>query len=499
MQAAAEDPSTGHKASAKTTAQANSTTDTPHLTAAELVNTYRFPLLAAATQQNWDLCQQLLDMGTSDSEDVKQVAAWYAANAGRAQLAVALLKSASAAPPDAGGAGGEWIDAAAAGAKSLGLQVLHDAWGRALSCKDFDSCRVFLEHSPELLRCEETELAAQRDKKQEVVEFLFEACLQKGDCYEQVRSELLHTALRNLAGGDLSKELDQLRALLDTGADVNVGEQGFNVNRPLAFAIDAGYKVSDGVRILMDHGAHVHPDPTWPQPWSALRYAIEHGNTKTCELLLSYERVHVGGAELCAAVKWPPAERLQLLLQAERNLKPSLKASAEERGRLLKKVLTIAVWSSWRHSCKNCYQLMGGPRENRQILEALLAPPVHWHPLPPDLLAVGVRQVLQLIRKRGVSKEMCEVVEVLGKAGADLNAEEGALLMAAATADWYERDEFVRALLRGGLDVRPHGETALRATSDGDVAAELLRAGLPVSSDPALRKRLTELAAEWAL
>jgi hypothetical protein len=378
----------------------------------------------------------------------------------------------------------------------LEFKVLSDAWSQALTRGDLATCRALLDFCPYLLSDSGTRYAAERGKLKEV-EFLLEPCVQRGACQQQVYSDLLQAALKGAAQAGGSRGSDLLRALLDQGADVNAGQQAFTDDSPLAAALSGAWGDTQHVQVLLDHGAHVHGDPTRLRSKSALQYAIERCSVDACKVLLSCERVQVGRAELCAAAKEDRAGKLQLVLAAEGNLKPSSKSDPEERGRWLKMALAIAVRSAEGESyyCETCECDIRRPRENEQTLEALLNPPAHWHPLPPALLAVGVKEVLRVVKKHGVSRELGEVVEALGKAGADLNAEEGALLMAAAKAESYNRFEFLEALLRGGLDVRIHGDAALRAAPDPQFAAELIRAGVPVSSDPDLRMRLMELAA----
>jgi hypothetical protein len=364
-----------------------------------------------------------------------------------------------------------------------------------------------LDQFPELLRHAYTKSALTReDPDKTVVEFLLEACLQRGDSYQQLHSDLLQAALK---GAVRSSGSDTLRALLEKGVDVNAGQQAFTEDSPLAAALGNSWRSPECVRVLLDHGAHVHADPTRPRSRSALQFAIETGgrDTSGAKMLLSCGRVQVGGPELCAAARKKEAATIQLVLQAEGNLKPSLKASVKERGRCLKKALTVAVRTSQGHRYafekETSEEDWSDPKESRQIVEALLKPPAHWHPLPPDLLDVGVKEAIRAIRKHNGKEELyelIEVVEVLGKAGADLNIEEGALLTAAAQAQFsWEKLELLKALLRGGLDVRIHGEAALKAAPNGEFAAELIRAGVPVSSDTDLRKRLMKLAAAWRL
>jgi ankyrin repeat protein len=425
-----------------------------------------------------------------------------------------LLKSASAAPPDAGSIislspptvntltdgddssdEDDWDPDAYLGLDvSLELKVVFGAWRDALNGGDFDTCRALLDFCPDLLRSKGTKSVVEGGLRKESVEFLLGACLQRGASHQQLYSDLLQAALQAAACyAAQDAELYSMEFCIDKGADVNAGQQAFTEDSPLAIAMRQAWRWgnTDHVKVLLDHGAHVHADPTSPESKSALHFAIERFSTEFCELLLRHERVQVGGAELCAAAKVECASSLQLLLQAERNLGPSLRANAEERGRCLKEVLTVAVHSSVFNNRL--------PWKSRQIVEALLAAPAHWHPLPPDLLDVGMKEVLTVTNKHGLRWELCEVVEVLGKAGADLNIEEGALLMAATKAGWYTRKEFLKALLRGGLDIRIHGGAALMAAPDDHFAAELIRAGAPVNSDPALCKRLMELAAGWSL
>jgi hypothetical protein len=465
-------------------AELSTTTKLPGLTAAELVNTYRWPLLAAATQQRWEVCQQLLDMGVSDPQDVRQVAAWYAAHAGRAQLAVALLKSASAVPLDAGMGSDHGSDGDAAEV-TLESKVLHQAWSRALSRKDVNSCRVLLQHFPGLLRHSKTKSAMERSPDKGVVDFLLEACLQHGDSAQQLHSDLLQAALKGAAETRGSRGSDLLRALLDKGADVNAGQQAFTGDSPLAAATQAGHTTN--TQILLAHGAHVHADQSGRQAKSALTYAIKHSSVETCTLLLSDERVQVGEEELCAAVERGKVDWIDLVLQAEARLKPTFRACEEQRGAWLKKALALAV--------QKCAREWDDPDHYIDVFKALLAPPAHWYPLPLDLLHVCMGEVLAAIKEHGVSKELCEVVKVLGKAGADLSIEKGALLMAAIQAHKQDADlgdgaELLEQLVLAGADIGMHGAAALRAADSDKFASLLLKAGVPVEPEEALCRKL---------
>jgi ankyrin repeat protein len=309
---------------------------------------------------------------------------------------------------------------------------------------------------------------------------VFEAYLGKGGSNQQAYySDLLRLALID-AAVDCDHGADRLRFLVKVGADVNAGQQAFTGDSPLAAAIL--WKCTANMQILLDHGAFVHADPASLGSESALHLAIRHwqGSLEACKVLLSYERVQVGREELCAAVDAGQLEWLQLVLGSQGNVK----ADEKQRSEWLKQAMLLAV--------ERCSSDEFNDQQYVGIIKALLAPPAHWYPLPPDLLDVAVGEVLRVIQEEDV---ICggagAAVRVLGKAGADLDVNGGALWLAAAE---YDSDEFLQALVEGGADLQKHGRAALRRAQSVRFATSLLRAGVPVSGDVAYEKEVLSLA-----
>jgi hypothetical protein len=263
----------------------------------------------------------------------------FAAYEGQAQLVTALLQSAAAMPPDDGRpsshlqptsatiAGVECgsDDSSAVGKATtfrLKRQALERGLWWALSQKHTSTCLALIESCPELLKASwlHSSLRTCLSQTRGNIYPVFEAYLRKGGSNQQVYSDLLRLALMD-AAVNCDHGADRLRFLIQLGADVNAGQRGFTGDSPLAAAIMR--VCTTNIQILLDHGAHVHADPASSESKSALQLAIgedwSSGDLETCKVLLSYERVQVGGAELCAAVDAGQLDRLQLLLGAERN------------------------------------------------------------------------------------------------------------------------------------------------------------------------------------
>jgi hypothetical protein len=367
----------------------------------------------------------------------------------------------------------------------LESKAMEAAWRHAVTRADVSTCQALLNFSPELLKSVWTETAVKREEEAvrfEFVEFLMESCRARGGGYQQMYNSLVRVAVRK-AVTDYKSHPDMLHQLLGQGMDVNAGEVAFTEGSPLSDAISCNNPAA--IQLMLQHGAYVHAYPGTLN--SALSYALRMRRKEACKVLLSCERVKVSVVELCAAVGSGEVAMLDLVLQAEGNLI----TDSQGRGEWLAQALMLTV----RNTVGYRY---GQKIETDQIIKALLAPPAHWYPLPPDLLARGVREVLNIIKQQGIQHSLCSVVELLGKAGADLDVDGGALLRASA-APYLCNETWLEALVRGGADVRTHGARALRAAAHSGsnrYAARLLEAGVPVDSDPVLCQKLLGMALE---
>jgi hypothetical protein len=376
----------------------------------------------------------------------------------------------------------------------LETEALQVAIIRAASKGDFAVCQALIDFSPELLSSKAAEQAvrsAAKHGRHAAVHFFLEACLKRGDTYQKVHAHLLQSALQaavcslHCKRHDLEAEL--VRYLIRKGADVNAGQSAFTESSLLASALKYGH--TQVVHLLLSHGAHVHADPSKPKSKSALAYAIHCLSSwrvelrlEVCKVLLSFNRVSVGAAELCAAVECGDVPVLQLLLQSEASLEHQLRADAEHRGKGLRKTLVFAV-----QQCKKAFESTYKPRTIADIIQALVAPPAHWYPLPPDLLVRAVRKLIRLVDKDYSSHRLSAVIAPLSQAGADLDMGGGALLMSAVKHNHWQ---VVDALIDAGANVSIHGRAAIDAAKSPLVASVLLQAGAPVGPDLAIERRL---------
>jgi hypothetical protein len=130
-----------------------------------------------------------------------------------------------------------------------------------------------------------------------------------------------------------------------------------------------------------------------------------------------YQR-RVGAGELCAAVQSRDVSLLRMLLPSEGSMEPALVEDVLRRGICLVHALCEAVSGSlaWH---------------NLAMLAAFLAPPDRWGPVTPCLLAEVVRHVGSRLKLYPSEEQLWTVLDMLHKAGVDLDADGCALLMAA--------------------------------------------------------------------
>jgi hypothetical protein len=437
-----------------------------------LLNTNRWPLLAAARQGEWDKCEQLLDEGTPDPRYIRYIAAVYPANAGQARLLARLQRSAQATGMADENERRVW-------GVRIELAALEEALQYAALAEDFPISHMLLDFLLMLLdtTAEEAVYKAACNGLVKVVELWLNACQHHSQqCYQLLYPNLFKKALEGVVGGH-GNVVEILTFLLSKGLDVNGGQTSFTEDRPLATAMDE-YNL-EAMQFFLNHGAHVHADPTRLKSQSALSYAARYLDPERCELLLSHTAVTVGGAELCAAVEAGCVPVLELLLRADSKLTQSLREDEEERGEWLARALVLAVQCSpeatyacsicgqstlwWQYDMTSSWDEYYEPRDNEQIIRALLAPPAHWYPLPHDLLSEGVRAVTRLVLKHKANLEplastiaaMIMMIRMFAKAGADLNLDDGALLKAA----WRSNNkELLEALVECGVDIQtPEG------------------------------------------
>jgi hypothetical protein len=259
----------------------------------------------------------------------------------------------------------------------------------------------------------------------------------------------------------LEQQLEILAAVLQRGVDPNQGSQGFTRRCLLAEVIRCRRSVAV-IKLLIDHGAHLHAGPPEsPSSYSALGYAALHAHADACQLLMGEYAQPVGKSELIAAIIGPSPKEggdvdvFRLLFESEASMDPTLAGDEEKRAECLQCVLAEAI-----------------ARGELDIAQVVLAPPAHWGPITPAVLGAGVRQVVSLAgrfqrqhyhywEEEGFdhSQRVLQAIEVLSKAGADLDIDNGALLMAAIRS---ENKEVVARLLQAGVNANGQDGAPLR-------------------------------------
>jgi hypothetical protein len=164
-----------------------------------------------------------------------------------------------------------------------------------------------------------------------------------------------------------------------------------------------------------------------------------------------------------------------------------LKESRAKRAKCLGDALGLAVSKcERRHYCPSCGS-WGGSEDDAEVVRVLLAAPPHWGPITQEVLVPAVREVTKLVVACSDGEDTYTVIELLGKAGADLSCDDGELLDAA-----FKRSSgsLLKALAAAGVDIREHGKAALRSVRDPAFAVELIKMGVTVDSDPVTLERL---------
>jgi hypothetical protein len=184
---------------------------------------------------------------------------------------------------------------------------------------------------------------------------------------------------------------------------------------------------------------------------------------------------------------------LELVLASEANMHPELKTDEKKRAECLGKALAEAIEMCGFYEYEYNRKLVsdGDP----EVVQALLSPPAHWGPVSPDVLAEGVRAATRVVGGDEVAGEFTVIIKLLSKAGADLDVDGGALLRAAAKLG-ESHIKVLESVITGGADIRRYGAAALRDATP-EAALVLLEAGVPVTSDPAVRRQLLWVVLEY--
>jgi hypothetical protein len=122
----------------------------------------------------------------------------------------------------------------------------------------------------------------------------------------------------------------------------------------------------------------------------------------------------VGGRELCAAVRGSDVSLLETLLSSKASMDPALVEGVQGRTSCLVDALCAAV-------------------TNRAMVKVLLAAPDYWGHVTPSALADVVRRVAcERFKYEHLASEegLWVLLDLLRKAGADIDVGGGALLMA---------------------------------------------------------------------
>jgi hypothetical protein len=455
----------------------------PHLTAVWLQSRKQQPLLFAARHGLWEACKHLLST-TKLPVTLAYAALYDAAAAGQVNMAMRLMDACEEAPN---------IVYGNEDPNSLGRLALTTSFRDAASRGDLRMCQALISRIPDLtaialnshgmgtpVRC-----AAHRGHVAVVLFFLDE-------CRKYQPEQL--AGLQNAAMQSAAQEgqVDVLQALLDRGVDVNAGRQAFHEEAPLARAL--AFCRMEAVQLLLQHGVYTHADTTSEQPTSALSFAISRltGDKlqKVVHMLLSCEGMTVGGPELAAAVRSSSSSILHHLMASESKVDPELRQDHRRRAACLANALLLAIELCEEHTGSM------GRAERVEGIQALLFPPSHWLPMPPGLLAQVVQTVVRICEAEAPAKNLCALIKVLHRAGADLHIDDGALLRAAAAQYWFS--DVVKAIIQTGPLATAHVKAALQVVNCHEAAALLIKAScVAVHQDPELFPKLMVLALKW--
>jgi hypothetical protein len=442
--------------------------DDAQLVAQWLQGKKQLPLLVAAKHGRWDVCQHLLDTQPAPSIVVACAAVQMAAEAGNDQMVHRFLHCAE-----------EPLHRVYTEADGCSMErsALQQALKLAAINGHTNVCHVLTSSIPELVDAEPypamnaamTAISAAVEHGQvEVVCFLLDAITQRSPDQQKAWARE-QSALSTAAG---KGQLTVMQALLDRGRGDGAEmrwPQYFCTSSPLAHAIDQGQL--GAMQLLIGHGAPLKSDMSW-LAWSALAYAAKQNRLDACQVLLTCRDVTVGSRELEGAVIVGNHRIVSLLLQSDAGMMPELKQDQQRRAGCLAQAITKAV-----QECTQRQRLFLSPSD---VLQALLDPPAHWGPVTPEMLVEGVRAATQALnRQYSFSGDAVRAIEQLGKAGADLGVDDGALLKAALSK---RNESVVKAIASAGRVNPGLGQAALRGMRGPDTAVLLIRAGVPLES-----------------
>jgi hypothetical protein len=199
-----------------------------------------------------------------------------------------------------------------------------------------------------------------------------------------------------------------------------------------------------------------------------------------CRLLVGKYLHPVGSRELLTAVTLELSWVSKLMLESEANMEVGLREDEGKRAECMKQVIAAAVRGGRVHSTYGDDDSPGV-----LLLELLLHPPAHWGPVTPDILAHGVRELTK--RVSGLGGAWCDAqfvhraIDEFCKAGADLNTDGGALLVAAVGSQDLQ---VAIALLLAGVDVDVNGGAPLRAAASDVCCFDAFRMLLKHGANP---------------